>query len=308
MEFDAAVAELDALVGTLEREGDERALMLLELIDAIHRPALALIAAGETEHPMARALLAMYALAPVDDHVQVEEALDEVRDYVEARGGGVAVMEVEDGVVHLRVSGACAGPGEEAVALRTGIEKALRECYEGFRELVTHEPEPGVQLPLAGGPGSPLPLAGGTASGSQLPMATREAALGSQLPIVQVGGRPATASHGSAAAGLRRPVFADVGTVEDVPTGGTLAVLAGDVPVLLLGVSGDVHAFRNGCAVDGLPLEGGRLTDAVLVCPWHNCAYDARSGKRLDEPGEPGLRPVPVAVRDGALRVAVDVA
>jgi len=269
VEFDAAVAELDALVQTLEREGDERALMLLELIDAIHRPALALIAAGDVEHPMAQALLAMYSLAPVDDHLQVEEALDEVRDYVEARGGDEQIREVADGVVHLRVSGVCAGPGDGAVALRAGIEKALQECYEDFRELVVHEPERGVQLPLAG--------------------------------------RPATAANGGPAA-LRQPVFADVGTVGDLPPGGTRGVVAGEVPILLLNVSGEVLAFRNECPVDDLPLDGGRLTDAVLVCPWHNCAYDARSGKRLDEPGEAGLRPVPVAVHGGALRVAVDVA
>jgi nitrite reductase/ring-hydroxylating ferredoxin subunit len=45
----------------------------------------------------------------------------------------------------------------------------------------------------------------------------------------------------------------------------------------------------------------------VLVCPWHNCAYDARSGKRVDEPEQPGLAVVPVAVRDGDLQVAVNV-
>jgi nitrite reductase/ring-hydroxylating ferredoxin subunit len=42
------------------------------------------------------------------------------------------------------------------------------------------------------------------------------------------------------------------------------------------------------------------------VCPWHNCAYDARSGKRLDEEGE-GLTVVPVAMNDGAVSVAVNV-
>ena len=87
------------------------------------------------------------------------------------------------------------------------------------------------------------------------------------------------------------------------------ALEAEGVNVLLANVGGDVYAFRNGCAVDGLPLEGGRLTDeGVLVCPWHNCAYDARSGKRIDEPGEPGLPVVPVAIEDGSVRVAVNVA
>jgi nitrite reductase/ring-hydroxylating ferredoxin subunit len=81
------------------------------------------------------------------------------------------------------------------------------------------------------------------------------------------------------------------------------------VAVLLAGVGAEAYAFRNACAVDGLPLEGGRLTEeGVLVCPWHNCAYDARNGRRVDEPEQPGLAVVPVAISGGALQVAVNVA
>lgn len=259
MEFHEAVAELDTLVQTLEREGDERALLLLELVDAIHRPAIELIAAGETEHPLARTLLAMYDLAPVDDVVLVEEALDSVRPYVESHGGRVDLVSVEDGVVSVRMSGACDGCAGSAMTLRRGIEQALREHYPGFREVVADES------------GEPV---------------------GPKLLQIE---------------DLRRPVFEDAG-----PPGrpGELrSVDADGVAVLLANVGGETYAFRNGCAVDGLPLEGGRLTgEGVLVCPWHNCAYDARSGKRVDDPEEPGLAVVPVALDSGSIRVAVNVA
>ena len=272
MEFGAAVAQLEALVQTLEREGDERGLLLLELVDAIHRPALERIAAGDLEHPLARALLAMYDLGPVDELVQVEEALDEVRPYVEERGGGVQVLAVQDGVVHLRLSGACTGSGDAAEALRAGVERALRDRYAGFHEVVAHEPQGGLQL-----------------------------------PIVQVSGTAAADPRAGADNGLRRPVFADVARAGDLAPGEMRAVTAGDTSVLLLNVAGDLHALRNGCAVDGLPLEGARLTGEVLVCPWHNCAYDARSGKRVDDPGQPSLPVLPVALGDGVVRIAVDV-
>jgi Fe-S cluster biogenesis protein NfuA/nitrite reductase/ring-hydroxylating ferredoxin subunit len=255
VDFHAAVAELDALVATLEREGDERALLLLELVDAIHRPALELIARGEHDHPIARALLAMYGLAPVDAEVQVEEALDEVRPYIESHGGAVELLRVEGGVVHLRLSGACDGCAGSAMTLQRGIEGALRERFSGFDRIESHAPEPA---------------------------------------LLQI-------------ADLRRPVFADVGAADLAP-GELRAVVADGVPVVLASVAGEVYAFRNGCAVDGLPLEGGRLADAVLVCPWHNCAYDARSGRRVDEPEAPGLAVVPVALEGGALKVAVNVA
>ena len=105
---------------------------------------------------------------------------------------------------------------------------------------------------------------------------------------------------------LRRPVFAHV----DAPEPGEVrAVTLDGVPVLLVNTRGEVFAFRNGCSVDGLPLEGSRLTDdGVLVCPWHNCAYHARTGKRVDDSAEPGLAVIPVAMRDGAVHVAVNVA
>jgi Fe-S cluster biogenesis protein NfuA/nitrite reductase/ring-hydroxylating ferredoxin subunit len=257
VEFDKAVRELETLVETLEREGDERALLLLELVDAIHRPAIELIADGELEHPVARALLAMYDLAEVDERILVEEALDSVRPYIESHGGAVDLLSLEDGVVHVRMSGSCHGCAASAQTLRRGIEEALREHYPGFREVVPHEPEQAAP----------------------------------QLLQIE---------------DLRRPVFRDV---EAAPAPGELA--ASDVEgvaVLLANVEGEVYAFRNGCPVDGLPLEGGRVAGAVIVCPWHNCAYDARSGKRVDEPEADGLAVIPVAAGDGGVRVAVNVA
>jgi nitrite reductase/ring-hydroxylating ferredoxin subunit/Fe-S cluster biogenesis protein NfuA len=263
VDFRAAVAELEALVQTLEREGDERALMLLQLVDAIHRPALARIAAGDLENPLARALLAMYDLAPVDEELDVEEALDEVRPYIQSHGGDVELLGVEDGVVHVRLSGACQGCAGSAMTLRRGIEAALREHYEGFRELVAHE-----------------------VSGPQPP----------ETELLTLENN------------LKRPVFVDACASSELAAGELRAVVVDDVPVLLANVDGEVYAVKNRCPVDGMPLEGGRLTEAVLVCPWHNCAFDVRSGRRLDEPEQPGLSVVPIALQDGAVRVAVNVA
>src|SRR5262249_17745847 len=148
MEFDKAVAELDALVETLEREGDERALLLLQLIDAIHRPALERIAAGDASDPIARAVLQMYDIAPPEDEVLVEEALDEVRPYINSHGGGIELLGVGDGVVNLRMSGSCAGCAASAMSLKRGVEEALKEHYPGFREVVAEESgeAPGPQL------------------------------------------------------------------------------------------------------------------------------------------------------------------
>ena len=284
MEFDQAVAELDTLIGTLERDEDERALMLLQLIDAIHRPALELIAAGELEHPMAHALLSMYDLAPVDDRIQVEEALDEVRPYIESHGGGLELLDVEDGVVHVRMSGACNGCAGSAITLRRGVEEILRERYDAFKEVVPHEPEGGEPAEQQNG------------GGGQLLQIQKQEKGGGGDQLLQI-------------EGLKRPVFVEVAKLEDLPPGELKAVEADGKSILLANVEGEPYAFKNVCPVDGRsPLDGGRLGGPVLVCPWHNCAYDARSGKRADdEPGQAGLAGLPTAVRAGSLHVAVNV-
>lgn len=269
MDFDQAIAELDTLVGTLEREGDERALMLLELIDAIHRPGLELIAAGDRDHPFAQALLAMYDLAPLDERIEVEEALDEVRPYIESHGGGLKLLDVEAGVVHVEMSGACNGCAGSAITLQRGVEEILRERYEGFKEVVAHTPEGAEEQD---GNGAPAP----------------------QLLQIE---------------GLHKPVFEEVAKLADLPPGEITAVEADGRSVLLTNIEGEAYAFANVCPVDDRsPLDGGRLAGTALVCPWHNCAYDARSGKRVDDrPQDPGLAVIPVAIRSGAIEVAVNV-
>jgi Fe-S cluster biogenesis protein NfuA/nitrite reductase/ring-hydroxylating ferredoxin subunit len=266
VELDAALAQLETLVQTLEAEGDERSLLLLQLVDAIHRPGLARIAAGEVDHPLVHALLGMYGLEPLEPELLAEEALDEVRPYIESHGGEVELLGVEDGVVRVRLAGACVGCAGSAMTLRRGVEEALREHFPDFRELVAEEAAPEEPPPL----------------GIALPMA----------PEI----RPT------------RPVFVDVAADGELPDGEMRAVEAAGASVLLVRVAGEVYALRNGCSVDGLPLEGGRLTpDGVIVCPWHNCAFDVRSGRRVDdEEGRLGV--LPVALRDGAVKVAVDVA
>ena len=280
MEFDRAVKELETLIGTLERENDERAMLLLELIDAIHRPAIELIANGELEHPIAMAVLSMYDLVELDEQIQVEEALDNVRPYIESHGGGLELLEVDDGIVHVRLSGSCSGCAASAMTLRRGVEESLRQHYDNFKEVVAHEIEEEETAAQNGGKGGP-----------QL------------LQIEGLNSPPPTE-------GLRRPVFVEAGKLEELATGEMKAVDVDGTSVLILNVQGEPYAFKNHCALEArLPLDGGRLTGSALICPWHNCAYDARSGKRIDnEPDAPSLAVVPVAIRDGVLQVAVNVA
>ncbi len=68
---------------------------------------------------------------------QVEAALDEVRPMMLADGGNVELIEVtDDGVVKVKLVGACGSCPMATVTLKMGIERALLEKVPGIKEVV----------------------------------------------------------------------------------------------------------------------------------------------------------------------------
>ena len=59
----------------------------------------------------------------------VDRALDEVRPYLIADGGNVEVVEVEDGIVKLRLQGACGTCASSTATMKMGIERSLMVCF-----------------------------------------------------------------------------------------------------------------------------------------------------------------------------------
>ena len=118
------------------------------------------------------------------------------------------------------------------------------------------------------------------------------------IPLERIGRAPVCT--------LRRPRFAEVARLEEVPPGTMKGVAVEGAQVLLANVTGEVYAVRNACPGSVAPLSLGSFTPPVVVCPWHNEAFDVRSGKRADGVDGPGLEVLPVALRDGAIELAVD--
>ncbi len=105
----------------------------------------------------------------------------------------------------------------------------------------------------------------------------------------------------------RRPRWVSVGHLEDLEVGEIRALRPEGTSLILVRLDGEVYAYRNGCPPGSvLTLHLGRLEGSTLVCPWHGCRYDVRTGKRED--AEEGKLPVlPVAVREGEIEIAVGV-
>lgn len=58
---------------------------------------------------------------------EVEKALAEVRPYLQAHGGDAELVDVEDGVVKLRLTGSCAGCPMSQMTIKWGVEDFLKK-------------------------------------------------------------------------------------------------------------------------------------------------------------------------------------
>ncbi len=145
---DAPLAELSPLLDRLEElltelEADEQArdrvFELLDHVDAVHRLAVTRLADGlgerlselRSEDPAVDWLFEAYGVG-VDDVGVASAALESVRPFVHEHGGEVEVLDVQHGVVSVRLLGSCSGCTSAAQTLRYGVEDALRANMPGF--------------------------------------------------------------------------------------------------------------------------------------------------------------------------------
>jgi Fe-S cluster biogenesis protein NfuA len=68
--------------------------------------------------------------AIVDDK-KVKEALDLIRPRLQADGGDVEFVSAQDGVVKVRLTGACGGCPMATMTLKGGIERFLKDRVPG---------------------------------------------------------------------------------------------------------------------------------------------------------------------------------
>lgn len=68
---------------------------------------------------------------------QVEEVLNMVRPALQADGGDVELVDVsEDGVVSVKLTGACGSCPMSTMTLKMGIERTLKEKIADVKEVV----------------------------------------------------------------------------------------------------------------------------------------------------------------------------
>jgi Fe-S cluster biogenesis protein NfuA len=68
---------------------------------------------------------------------QVQEVLNVIRPSLQADGGDVELVDVKDGIVSVRLKGACAGCPMSTMTLKQGIERFLKEKIASVKEVVS---------------------------------------------------------------------------------------------------------------------------------------------------------------------------
>jgi Fe-S cluster biogenesis protein NfuA len=83
---------------------------------------------------------------------KIETALDQIRPYLEADGGNVALHEItEDMVVKLQLLGACGSCPMSIMTLKAGVEQALKRAVPEINSVeainITDMNDPNAVLP-----------------------------------------------------------------------------------------------------------------------------------------------------------------
>jgi Fe-S cluster biogenesis protein NfuA len=67
---------------------------------------------------------------------KIEAALSKIRPALQADGGDVELVEVNDGIVSVRLIGACGSCPMSTMTLKMGVERAIRQAVPEIKKLV----------------------------------------------------------------------------------------------------------------------------------------------------------------------------
>ena len=67
---------------------------------------------------------------------RIEAALQRIRPSLQADGGNVELVDVNDGVVSVRLTGSCGSCPMSTMTLKMGVERAIRQAVPEIKKLV----------------------------------------------------------------------------------------------------------------------------------------------------------------------------
>jgi len=67
---------------------------------------------------------------------KVEESIGKVRPFLQRDGGDIELVDIVDGVVKVRLKGACGSCPMSLMTLKMGVEKQLKQDIPEIKEVV----------------------------------------------------------------------------------------------------------------------------------------------------------------------------
>ncbi|MEX0864609.1 MAG: NifU family protein [Acidimicrobiia bacterium] len=92
--------------------------------------------------PTPVAISSNVAAGPIDIEA-LEAALDYIRPAIQADGGDIVLLGVEDSTVNLQMVGACGGCPLSMMTLKAGIERILKDRVAGVEQVIAGADAPG---------------------------------------------------------------------------------------------------------------------------------------------------------------------
>lgn len=124
---------------------------------------------------------------------------------------------------------------------------------------------------------------------------------GTTIPLTLVSSRRATSDANDAF----EPEWHDVTGLASLPAGTMDGFRIANRPMLLCHIDGELFAYDDACPDTPLTLSNGELDGEQIVCPWHGCRFNARTGQRIVHRGT-NLISYPLTIDDDVVRVAVN--
>ena len=67
---------------------------------------------------------------------KVEKAIEQIRQYLQADGGDIELVEVQDGIVKVKLLGACKGCPMAQITLQQGVENVIKKEVPEVKSVV----------------------------------------------------------------------------------------------------------------------------------------------------------------------------
>jgi len=66
---------------------------------------------------------------------EIEKVIEQIRPNLQADGGDIELVDVEDGVVKVKLKGACNGCPMAQITLSRGVEQVLKKNVPGVKKV-----------------------------------------------------------------------------------------------------------------------------------------------------------------------------